>query len=270
MSAVRRAPLAAFLVLACLLSWWPSALHAAGVPYPAVTGAGPFLAAVIVLAVTTGRPGVGRLLRSMVRWRVPRNALLAAIGLPLLVSGAAILGSLLLGAARPGPSEVALLANVPIVAMVVLLIPGIGGAWEEPGFRGYALGRFEARFGTLAGPLALGGFWVLWHGPLFLTGDVLWTDVPAIVAASVVIAALFHHAQGSVLVAMLFHATNNAVGGGFASQLFHGADRTTLGLLTAAGWWLIAGGIMLRARRAHQGNPAPVPSPRATPVSSRS
>ena len=32
------------------------------------------------------------------------------------------------------------------------------------------------------------------------------------------------------------------------SQLFHGSDQVTLGLLTAGGWWLIAGGILLRAR----------------------
>jgi membrane protease YdiL (CAAX protease family) len=266
---IRRAPLPWFLVLACLLSWWPFLLHAGGVPYPAVTGVGPFLAAVIVLAATQGRPGVRRLLRSMVRWRVPRTALLAAIGLPVMVSGAAILTALLLGAARPDPSDAAQWTNIPIVMLVVLLIPGIGGAWEEPGFRGYALGRFEARFGRLAGPLALGGFWVLWHGPLFVTGDILWTDVLEIVAASVVIAALFHHARESVLVAMLFHATNNAVGGGFASRLFHGSDLTTLGVLTAVGWWLIAGGIILRAWRA--GHPAflTVPSPPATPLSSR-
>ena len=64
-------------------------------------------------------------------------------------------------------------------------------------------------------------------------------------AASVVIAAVFHSARDSVLIAMVLHATNNAVGGSYASQLFHGADSLRLGLLTAAGWWLLAAAVMV-------------------------
>lgn len=254
-SAITRAPLASFLVLACLLSWWPAALYAAGWSAPPIAGFGPFLAAVIVLGVNEGRAGIGQLLRSMVRWRVPIRGYAAAIGLPVLVSGTAILATLALGATRPDRADLATWTNIPVVILLFLLVPGLGGAWEEPGFRGFALGRLERRFGRLAGPLVLGVFWVLWHGPLFLTGDILWTDVMVIIAASVVIAAVFHSARDSVLIAMLLHATNNAVGGEFASQLFHGADKTSLGLLTAAGWWLIAGGILIRGaqqRRHHQ------------------
>jgi membrane protease YdiL (CAAX protease family) len=250
---VRRAPLASFLTLSCLLSWWPGALQAAGVPVPGppVTGFGPFLAAVLVLAATRGRAGIGRLLRSMVRWRVPVRAVLAALTLPLLVSGAAILLTVALGGARPSDSQLAQWPNIPVLLLLVLLVPGIGGAWEEPGWRGFALGRLEKRWGPTAGPLILGGFWVFWHAPLFLTGDILWPDLLVIVAASVVVGAVFHAALDSVLIAMLFHATNNAVGGGYASQLFHGRDQLSLGLLTAAGWWLIAGWVVLSSRRAH-------------------
>jgi uncharacterized protein len=249
---IRRAPLVSFLILSCLLSWWPGALQAAGVPLPGppITGAGPFLAAVLVLGVTQGRAGVGQLLRSMVRWRVPGRAYLAAIGLPLLVSGSAILLTVMFGAARPSGSDLALGAQIPIMLLLFLLIPGIGGPWEEPGWRGFALGRFEQRYGVLAGPLILGGFWVFWHAPLFLTGDILWPDALVVVAASVVVGATFHAGKDSVLIAMLFHATNNAVGGSFASLLFHGHDLTTLGLITAAGWWLIAGAVLVHSWRA--------------------
>jgi membrane protease YdiL (CAAX protease family) len=247
---IRRAPLLSFLILSCLLSWWPAALQAAGVglPGPPITGVGPFLAAVLVLGLTQGRSGIGRLLRSMVQWRIPARAYLAGFALPLLVSGLAIVGTLALGATRPADGDLALWVNIPILMLLLLLIPGIGGAWEEPGWRGFALGRLEKVCGPLAGPLVLGGFWVLWHGPLFWTGDIRWPDVLVVVAASVVIGAVFHSAGDSVLIAMVMHATNNAVGGGYASQLFHGSDQITLGLLTAAGWWLIAGGILLRAR----------------------
>jgi uncharacterized protein len=248
---IRRTPLISFLILSCLLSWWPGALQAAGVdlPGPAVTGVGPFLAAVLVLGLTQGRPGIGRLLRSMIAWRAPARAYLAAIGLPLLVSGTAIVLTVVLGATGPSGSDLALVMNIPIVLLLVLLIPGTGGAWEEPGWRGFALGRLEERFGALAGPLVLGVFWVFWHAPLFGTGDILWPDVLVVVAASVVMSAVFHAGRDSVMIAMLVHATNNAVGGSYASQLFHGHDQTTLGVITAAGWWLIAGGILIRARR---------------------
>jgi membrane protease YdiL (CAAX protease family) len=264
---IRRAPLIAFLILSCLLSWWPGALQAAGVdlPGPPVTGVGPFLAAVIVLGVTQGRAGIGRLLRSMVQWRAPGRSYLAAVGLPLLISGSAITLTVLLGAARPSGSDLALWVNVPIVLVLVLLIPGTGGSWEEPGWRGFALGRLEQRFGTMAGPLILGGFWVFWHAPLFWTGDILWPDVLVVVAASVVMGAVFHAGRDSVLIVMLCHATNNAIGGSFASQLFHGPDQTTLGVITAAGWWLIAGGILLRAWR----NSRPTVISTALPIGER-
>jgi membrane protease YdiL (CAAX protease family) len=240
-----------FLVLSCLLSWIPAALQAArlAVPGPPITGVGPFLAAVIVLGATQGRAGIGRLLRSMVQWRAPARAYLAALGLPLLVSGSAIALNLAFGAARPSGADLALWVDVPIVLLLLLLIPGTGGAWEEPGWRGFALGRLEERFGARTGPLVLGGFWVFWHAPLFWTGDILWPDVLTIVAASVVMGAVFHAGRDSVLIAMLCHSMNNAVGGSYASQLFHGHDQITLGVITAAGWWLIAGGILIRARR---------------------
>jgi len=250
--AVGRSPLTSFFVLAAVLSWWPGLLYLAGWSPTPMAGFGPFLAAVVVLAATGGRTAVTGLLRAMVRWRVPVRCYVAAIGLPLLVSGTAIVADLALGAASPQASDWALWTGIPVTMLMVLLVPGLGGAWEEPGFRGFALGRLERRFGAAAGPLVLGVLWVVWHGPLFLAGQILWTDVLTIVAASVVIAAVFHSARDSVLIAMLLHATNNAVGGGFASQLFDGADGTRLGLLTAAGWWLLAAGVLVRGARSRR------------------
>ena len=271
--AVRRAPLASFLVLSCLLSWWPAAMYAAGASPVPIAGFGPFLAAVIVLALTTGRTGITQLLRSMVHWRVPARVYLAAIGLPLLASGTAILANLALGAAQPLKVDWALWWTVPFTMLAFLLIPGIGGAWEEPGLRGFALARFEKRFGLLAGPLVLGLFWVFWHGPLFLVGQILWTDAIQVVAVSVVIAAVFHSARDSVLIVMLMHATNNAIGGGFASELFHGSDQVSLGWLTAAIWWLLAAGVLIRVWRSRR-DAAPSrsdqPTDTAQPTSSAS
>jgi uncharacterized protein len=246
---VRRHPLVSFFVLSCLLSWWAVVPFAMGLSPVPVAGFGPFLAALIVLALTEGRVGVRALLRSMVTWRVPVRAYVLAIGLPLLLSGSAIVADLALGAEMPSSSDLAAWSVIPVAALLFLLVPGIGGAWEEPGWRGYALPRLERIFGAVTGPLVLGVLWVVWHGPLFFAGQIIWTDVLVIVAASVVIASVFHTARESVLVVMIMHATNNAVGGGFASQLFHGADLTRLGLLTALAWWSVAAVVIIRTRR---------------------
>ena len=247
---LRRRPLASFFLLSCLLSWWPAVLYAMDASPIPIAGFGPFLAALVVLGATGGRAGVRALFRSMVSWRAPRRAYLLAIGLPLMFSGIAILANLALGAAEPSASDLATWTSIPATALFVLLIPGIGGAWEEPGFRGFALPRLEERFGAMAGPLVLGVLWVIWHGPLFLVGQILWTDVLVIVAASVVIASVFHTARESVLVAMIMHATNNAVGGNYASQLFQGFDQTRLGVLTATAWWLGAAVVLVGMKRA--------------------
>jgi membrane protease YdiL (CAAX protease family) len=244
----RRRPLLTFFVLACALSWWPGLLYMAGWSSLPIAGFGPFLAALAVLAMTEGRAGIGRLLRSMVRWRVSPWAYAAAFGLPVLASGAAIAAVIVTGGS-PDFSAVAWL-EVPATVVLVMLIPGMGGAWEEPGFRGFALPRLERRFGVLAGPLLLGAFWVVWHLPLFLAGQILFTDVLTIIAASVVIAGVFQSARQSVLIAMLLHSTNNAVGGGYASPLFHGGDSLRLGLFTAAAWWILAIAVMVLRKRA--------------------
>lgn len=247
---VRRSPLATFLVLSCALSWAPALLYLANLSPTPIAGFGPFLAALVVLGVTQGRDGVRALLRSMVAWRVPARAYALAFGLPLLITGGAILANLALGAARPTAADVALLAELPVTFLFLLLVPGMGGAWEEPGFRGFALPRFEQRFGPAAGPVSLGLFWVLWHLPLFLAGAILWTDVLVIVAASVVIAAVFHTGHESVLIAMIIHATNNTIGGAFASRLFSGADGARFGLLMAGAWWLAATAALVHRRQA--------------------
>ncbi len=245
----QRRPLTLFFVLAAAFSWWPWPLYAAGVSSVPIAGFGPFLAAVTVLGLTRGRAGIGDLLRSMVRWRVPLRAYALALGVPLLISGAAVAMNLWLGAARPSAVLLNGWVEIPVTMLFVLLIPGIGGAWEEPGFRGFALGRLEQRWGRMTAPLVLGVLWVAWHLPLFLAGQILPTDVLTIIAASIVIAAVFHLGGQSVLIAMLLHATNNAVGGNFASQLFDGADLSRLGWLTCAGWCAAAGAVLAAQAR---------------------
>src|SRR5215204_1701680 len=140
MSLVRRYPLTAFFVLACALSWWPWILYSVGLSTTPIVGVGPFLAALLVLAVTEGKSGVIGLLRRMVRWRVGLRWYAVALLLPIVVTlTAAALNVFLLGAQRT--SSVAELGGWSTLLQTFflwLLIPGLSGTWEEPGFRGYA------------------------------------------------------------------------------------------------------------------------------------
>ena len=63
-------PLTSFFLLAYALSWWAWILYAVGNFANPIASFGPFLAAVIVLALTQGRAGVMRLFRRMVLWHV--------------------------------------------------------------------------------------------------------------------------------------------------------------------------------------------------------
>ena len=94
---------------------------------------------------------------------------------------------------------------------LVLLIPGFAGAWEEPGWRGYAVPRLQSGRTALRAALILGVLVAGWHLPLILVGQVSWTDMIQTVGTVIVFNWLFNNARGSVLIIMLAHASNNTV-----------------------------------------------------------
>jgi uncharacterized protein len=240
MSAVKRHPLVVFFVLAYALSWWPSVLYAVDLSPQPIVGFGPFLAAIVVLAATRGKSGVVTLLRRMVRWRVSPAWYAVALLLPVVITVAATVLNVLLGAQAPSSAELGGWTNLFPTFFLLLLIPGIGGAWEEPGWRGYALPRLQAEHSALSASLTLGVLWAFWHLPLMVVGEVNWSDLVLVIAVSVVFAWMFNNASGSVLIAMLMHAMNNTISGSFFSPMFSGADSVRESWLLAALWWAVA------------------------------
>jgi uncharacterized protein len=243
MSLVRRYPLTAFFVLACALSWWPWILYSVGLSPTPIVGVGPFLAALLVLAVTEGKSGIVGLLRRMVRWRVGIQWYAVALLLPIVVIlAAAALNVFLLGAQRT--SSVADLggwSSFLLLFLLSLLIPGLAGTWEEPGFRGYALPRLQFRYSALIASLILGVLWAFWHLPFVVTGEHIWIDATLfIIEWSIVYTWLFNNAKGSVLIVMLFHAMNNTFSSAFESQMFSGADSVNQAWLRLALWGVVA------------------------------
>jgi membrane protease YdiL (CAAX protease family) len=234
---VRAHPLAAFVALTYLLSWTL-------VPWGGLLGAGPFLAALAVLACTEGRSGITGLLRRMVQWRVGPGWYAIALGLPVLVVAVSALTAIALGAERPADEDLSAWTELPLLFLLFLLLP-VFGAWEEPGFRGWALPHLAAKRPVLVAALLVGVIHVGFHLPLFVTGDIPPSDVLLVMAVSVPLAWLVVGSGGSVLLAMLMHATNNVVSGEFGSTLFAGEDETLVGWLRAALWTLVAVGLAL-------------------------
>ena len=219
-SLIRRHPLISFFVLAYALSWWPIAFYAAGLSPSTIISFGPFLAALVVLAATQGKTGVVGLLRRIVRWRVGLRWYAVALLLPVVVTAAAAaLNVLLLGAkASSSVAELGGLTGLFSTFALLLLIPGIGGSWEEPGWRGYALPRLQTARSALFASLILGVVWAFWHLPLFITGQAQWSDIVFIIVWTITFTWVFNNAEGSVLIVVLMHNMNNTISGAFNLQ----------------------------------------------------
>jgi membrane protease YdiL (CAAX protease family) len=247
--AIRRRPLAAFFVLAFAFSWLPSASYLATRSGPTILSCGPALAAIVVISLTSGKQGVKALFRSMVQWRVGLRWWAVAIFTPIVLSGLAACLNIAFGAPTPSADDVANWTNVLPTATIILLVPIIGGAWEEPGWRGFALPRLLAERSPLVSSLFLGALWALWHLPVYFVGDQHWSDLVLVPIATVVFTWLFQNAFGSLMIAMVFHAMNNAVSGEYFSQWFDGSDSTRQSWMLVVVWSAAAALVLLGGRR---------------------
>lgn len=167
----------------------------------------PGIVAVVLVTRHFGIRGLGRFLRRLTLWRMSATWwLVLLVGVPaVFYAGAAINGTL--GDPFPFTPWFAVLPAL----LTALLI----GPIEELGWRGVALPLLQRRFAPLWSALIVGGFWALWHVPSFLlsgTKQSAWAIGPfllGIVAASVILTAMFNASRGSLLVAVLFHAQLN-------------------------------------------------------------
>ncbi len=223
---------------------------------------GPFLAALTILMLTEGKSGVVGLFRRMGRWRVNVIWYVVALATPLVLSAMAVIINLALGAeVQLSTANIDRLDVLTTFAMV-LLIPGFAGAWEEPGWRGYAVPRLQSGRTALHAALILGVLVAGWHLPLILVGQVSWTDMIEIIGAVIVFNWLFNNARGSVLIIMLAHASNNTVWSTLTSQVVAESDFARQAVLQAIMWCvaavivvLLAGPINLSRRHAKQEEP---------------
>lgn len=255
---VRDRPIVAFVGLAFLLSWaaWLPLLAAVQGWIPMkpwsglhlLGGLGPAAAALVVVGLTQGRPGLLSLGRRLVAWRGRRRAWAFALLVPpVLLAVAAPLSAWADGSSPAGlnwssfgaSSE---FASLPLAVwwIVNLVFYGIG---EEVGWRGFLQPRLERRHSVVTSAGLVSVPWAMWHLPLFgITPS--YRAMPLVgflgFAASIwvgswIFAWLSHLGRGSLLVVVVFHAwfdivTTSPLGPALLQTLM-GVAITLLGLL---------------------------------------
>ena len=195
-----------FFALTYLIAW-------STLPFGSFLAFSPLVSAIVVVLIAEGLPGLARLGRRVIRWRVNWIWYAAAIGLPLLVHAVAI--GLNMAAGAPAPS----LDPVPAV------VRGAVGLWP----RGWSIpprGPWErSRAGAASPSLGCnrGGHpWrqrpcselliTGWHLPLVFMPqfDLSLPDIATTVVVTFWYAWLFNRTGGSVLLTLIAHATEGS------------------------------------------------------------
>jgi uncharacterized protein len=228
-------PVAAYVLLAYAISWTLWAPYVIGGGGPVVmtlyfAGAlGPAVSA-LVISRAIGAP-IRPWAQQIVKWKVPARYYLYALGLPALLFALVNIELALVGQ----NIDLGLLSErLAAYLGTFLLVVTIGGGFEEPGWRGFALPRLQARHAPVKATLILGVVWGIWHLPLYgiaFVGPIIF----------VFFYTWLYNRTGSVLLCILLHAS-------FTPALSHlvlrednlGVDLAILATLVAAAAAIVA------------------------------
>lgn len=167
----------------------------------------PAIASFALVILHYGLRGLGQFLRRLTFARMPGGWwAFILLGLPAMFYIAAALGGTLSSA----------FPFTPWYTMFPALgITLVTGPVEEMGWRGVALPVLQRKRSPLAAALIIGTVWAIWHAPSFLmsgTPQDGWAFGPffvSMLAASVLMTAMFNVSGGSLLTDVLFHFTMN-------------------------------------------------------------
>jgi len=197
-----------------LAPWVKAGAPIAGTSLSLVGGFGPSLAAVGLVAHSSGIAGLRRWLLRCLQWRIGWRWVLLAFLFPVVFMGLAAAVHVALGGNLP-PSLAT--GHWDMAAFNFLLIFLVGGPLgEEFGWRGYALPALQARWGWRAASLMLGLVWAIWHLPLFYSPGTVQSHLPmglytlSAIASSVLFAWLFNRSRGSIVPVLVLHTAVNA------------------------------------------------------------
>jgi len=210
-------PLVTFFVLAFVFSWvvvLPRILNPTLPLEPfQILGAlaGPTLSAIIVIAVLEGRKGLGSFFKRYFQWRAGIFwwlFVLFGVLISLTLVATFFLGMRVL---TEFFSNLVLILPTYLITLIAGLI--LGPLWEEPGWRGFALPRLQAKYGPLLGTVVLGVLWALWHLPGYPGGWMTANPIALVlssIAFSIVMTWVYNNTRGSILLMILLHSSSNA------------------------------------------------------------
>lgn len=150
--------------------------------------------------------------RFLVRGVRPRWYVIALL-LPLTFRVAAA-GLDTLAGGHGGAAGVTCRAIAEFLGRAILFAPV--AAFEEVGWRGFALPRLQARWSAVAAAVILGALWAVWHLPLWWLRSFGYQGMSfgwwfaEVIGASILITWLFNSGGRSLWIPCLFHSASNA------------------------------------------------------------
>jgi membrane protease YdiL (CAAX protease family) len=220
-------------------------------PLVVLGGFGPASAAAVMLRL--GKQPLRPWLRRLLSWRVRPRFYAYALLLPAALYGLVNLALQVLGAdvdwsLLPG--------RLPGYLLALLLTATLFGGLEEPGWRGYALPRLQARHTPFRATLLLGLAWGVWHVPLYGPAGFV---VPLVLAFFYT---WLYNRTGSVLLCVLLHGSFTAA----QDELLLTADSVTVDAVIL-GIYVAAAAAVVLLTRGRLGVPAVLlPSAPAVPA----
>lgn len=213
----------AFLIATFLISWslWCAGLwganltvslrflgwHAIFQTKDALSWLGNFGPGLVALLFVNLRPDSNfpNPFRSLLNWKLPYRSFALALGIPALVGALAFwaVRARFPSAGTAGRYLAETVVNLPLAAL-----------WEETGWRGFLLPRFQLNRTSLRATLILGPIWAIWHLPLRLYSGPPGTPPFVFFAifslyicgAAIILTWLYNLAWGSLIPVVIFHA----------------------------------------------------------------
>lgn len=217
---LKRCPLLFFFILAYAIAWIPFAFRfVLGTDaLLGISSFAPAIAAITMTVATENKAGIKTLISRLFLWRVSLKWYLVALLAPIVLELLAILTHKLFGDAVPSfrfTDWIQMLpAQLPSLAIFLLFLVLLSSG-EELGWRGYAMPRLQAGYGSVGASLILGLLWGFWHLPMFwIPGSAQYgLPVPGYVLAAIgytiIYTCIYNGTKGSVLLASSYHAASN-------------------------------------------------------------
>ena len=176
----------------------------------------PAISAFIVIGITQGWVGIQAYAKRLLHWKVSWVwYVVVLLGVPLMNLLAAVMTQVTGGSWLAVPT-------IPISTfLVVALLKGTEGPFEEFGWRGFALPLLQRRYSGLRAAVILGFLWMLWHVPGFfvetvMTGAMQGNSAIVLlrlfiggIAATITMTVIYNGSGGSIPLMFLWHWLSN-------------------------------------------------------------